>query len=377
MGRIVENLWDCQYCGTHGNRGRDYVCPNCGKTRDESVKFYLPGTITYYDKPIEKGPDWFCPYCNSYNKHSAKNCKNCGAEKDGTKNYFEILTEQGRTPDLKKEKINSHKENISPMEVVKAPIMPTVPSPCTYPKVVKKVRHFNIQWSWQRFFAILILLIIIGGIFLAIPRWKTITVDSLEWQREIEIETNTLIEEDDWSVPGDAVEVLYTRREIHHYDHVIDHYQTITETKSRQVLDGYDTYYTYRDLGNGFSEEVEHSTPRYRTEYYTETHEEPVYRDDPVYRTKYYYTVWRYIYDHSETSSGINNEPYWPEYQFVGDQREGARHEKYIVNYIDKKGNPARYNLQDQALWQSMAVGKTYRVKVSLGYIIEIKDEMN
>lgn len=376
MGRIVENLWDCQYCGTHGNRGRDYVCPNCGKTRDESVKFYLPGTITYYDKPIEKGPDWFCPYCNSYNKYSSNNCKNCGAERSN-QNYFDIQQKR-EEPKVEKYEIELPKRQINPVPVTYHTPTATINIPKKeMPRVEKKVRHLNIQWSWQRFFAILILFIIIGGIFLAIPRWKTITVDSLEWHREIEIETNTLIEEDDWSVPSDAVEVLYTRREIHHYDHVIDHYQTITETKSRQVLDGYDTYYTYRDLGNGFSEEVEHSTPRYRTEYYTETHEEPVYRDDPVYRTKYYYTVWRYIYDHSEISSGINNEPYWPEYQFVGDQREGTRHEKYIVNYTDKKGNSAQYNLQDQALWQSMVVGKTYQVKVSLSYIIEIKDEMN
>lgn len=376
MGRIVENLWDCQYCGTHGNKGRDYVCPNCGKTRDESVKFYLPGTITYYDKPIEKGPDWFCLYCNSYNKYSAKNCKNCGAEHNN-QSYFDIQQKR-EEPKVEKYEIELPKRQINPVPITYHTPTAVINVPKKeMPRVEKKVRRLNIQWSWQRFFAILILFIIIGGIFLAIPRWKTITVDSLEWQREIEIETNTLIEENDWSVPSDAVEVLYTRREIHHYDHVIDHYQTITETKSRQVLDGYDTYYTYRDLGNGFSEEVEHSTPRYRTEYYTETHEEPVYRDDPVYRTKYYYTVWRYIYDHSETSSGINNEPYWPEYQFVGDQREGARHEKYIVNYTDKKGNPAQYSVKNQTLWQLMVVGETYQVKVSLNYIIEIKDEMN
>lgn len=93
MGKIVEMAWDCQYCGTRGNRGRDYVCHNCGKTRDESVKFYLPQTIQAYTKPIEAGPDWYCPYCNSYNRHSVNNCHNCGAER-GVKNYFNIQKER-------------------------------------------------------------------------------------------------------------------------------------------------------------------------------------------------------------------------------------------------------------------------------------------
>ena len=372
MGRIVENLWDCQYCGTRGNRGRDYVCPNCGKTRDESVKFYLPETITYYDKPIEKGPDWYCPYCDSYNRYSSNNCKNCGAERSN-QNYFDIQQ--------KKEK---------PKDEIELPQRLIDPAPITYhtptvivnlpkkeiPKVEKKIRRLNIQWSWKRFFAFLILLLIIGTIIAAIPRWETITVNSSSWKYQIDIETNTLVEESDWSTPSDAVEVLYTRREIHHYDQVIDHYKTVTETKSRQVLDGYDTYYTYRDLGNGFSEQVAHQTPKYRTEYYTETHQEPVYREDPVYRTKYYYTVWRYVYDHTETTTGdYTIEPYWADYTFIGDQRESGRREIYQINFNDKNEKTVTYYVKDYDLWKKLTPGGTYYVKVSLKHIIEIKGD--
>ena len=89
MGVIVEMAWDCQYCKTKGNRGRDYVCPNCGKTRDESVKFYVPSNVEEYNKPIEKGPDWFCSYCNSYNAFSRYSCKNCGSPRS-KRNYFDI-----------------------------------------------------------------------------------------------------------------------------------------------------------------------------------------------------------------------------------------------------------------------------------------------
>lgn len=231
----------------------------------------------------------------------------------------------------------------------------------------------------KRVIAIIILCaIILTGVIIgiaAIPRYKTITVDCMSWRREIIIETNTLVKDSDWSVPTDAVEVLYTRREIHHYDHVIDHYKTVTEQKSRQVQDGYDITYTYRDLGNGFAEQVEHKTPRYRTEYYTETHEEPVYRDDPVYRTKYYYTIWRYIYDHTVTTSGTREtDPFWGEYVFVGDQREGGRREYYELTYL-KKDKIKTATIKDIDMWYQFEIGQTYQVKMSFNSILEIKGE--
>lgn len=230
------------------------------------------------------------------------------------------------------------------------------------------------NFPWKRIIAAIILLAIVIVGIAAIPRYKTLTVEAKSWKREIVIETNTLVKEDDWSVPKDAVEVLYTRREIHHYDHVIDHYKTVTEQKSRQVQDGYDITYTYRDLGNGFAEQVEHRTPKYRTEYYTESHEEPVYRDDPVYRTKYYYTIWRYIYDHTVTTSGTEKEdPYWGSYTFVGDQREGGRTENYQLTYL-RKNREKTAHIKDIDMWYQLEVGKTYHVKMSFNSIIEIKE---
>lgn len=230
----------------------------------------------------------------------------------------------------------------------------------------------------KRVVAIIILAAIIlglgGVVFAAWPRYKTLTVEDMSWRREIDIETNTLVEDSGWSVPADAVEVLYTRREIHHYDHVIDHYKTVTEQKSRQVFDGYDVTYTYRDLGNGFAEQVEHKTPKYRTEYYTETHEEPVYRDDPVYKTKYYYTIWKYIYDHTVTTAGNRDiDPYWGEYTFIGDQREGGRRETYQLIYL-KKDKEKTANIKDIDMWYQFNIGETYKVKMSFNSILEIKE---
>lgn len=411
MGRIVENLWDCPYCESKGIRGGITACPNCGRARTKETKFYLPDQITsYVETPIEKGPDWMCPYCDSYNRYSATHCSQCGAAKGKHKTYFDILQERGVKPDLKKpsndttssddtytnsaeyepsmtahEPRRSHKSYTSSAEHFDTyhdttdnafETHYTPPSTSRYRTSIKETIN-----NHHRLFSI------IGGILLGtlivclcigifIPKTKALTIQQTAWTRSIEIEKNRLVEESDWSVPSDAVEVIKSQREIHHYDKVIDHYETVTEQKSRQVFDGYDISYSYRDLGNGYSEQIENRTPRYRTEYYTETHQEPVYRNNPVYRTKYYYTVWRYVYDHTETASGNSDTigatvPNWPTYRLIGDQREGRRLETYTVTAADKKGNVKTYDV-GYDVWVQLKPNQTYNTKVSFGRITEI-----
>ncbi len=59
---------------------------------------------------------------------------------------------------------------------------------------------------------------------------------------------------------------------------VIDHYEEHEVQRSRRVMDHIETYYTYEDDGNGHMIETPHERPVYRTEYYTETILEPVYK---------------------------------------------------------------------------------------------------
>ena len=92
--RIVEAYWDCSYCGTKGISGVKHKkhCPNCGHPQDKGVEFYLKPQNVYIDgaeaEDYKKGPDWVCNYCNSYNNQKFIYCCNCGASKDGTKDYF-------------------------------------------------------------------------------------------------------------------------------------------------------------------------------------------------------------------------------------------------------------------------------------------------
>ncbi len=124
-------------------------------------------------------------------------------------------------------------------------------------------------------------------------------------------------------------------------------------------------------MGNGYFQSVEHSTPRYRTEYYTETREEPVYISVPVYETKYYYTIWTWVYDRTETADGTAD-PYWPEIADDGNERVGARAEKYTVTCELKKDRVQTYDCGYE-IWSAMEIGDSYTITVRLGEITEIK----
>ena len=45
------------------------------------------------------------------------------------------------------------------------------------------------------------------------------------------------VDEDGWSLPSGA-DLLYTRSEIHHYNHVLDHYETRTRSYQERVQSG-------------------------------------------------------------------------------------------------------------------------------------------
>ena len=345
---IIQGYWDCPYCGNEGIPGKEQTCPSCGKTRSAETKFYMKEKTPVADESkVEKGPDWFCPYCDSYNSHSATHCKNCGHEREATdQDYFAKREEQAQ----KQEKQAADRERV---------ISGSQPRQKRSPKRLISI--------------LLILALIIGGIsLLTAPRDRGVTVTDRFWERSVEVEEYRLVEESDWILPADAVELLRTEREIHHYDSVLDHYETVTETRSREVLDGYDTYTTYNDMGNGYFETEEHSVPRYRTEYYTETYEEPVYVQVPVFETKYYYTAQRWVYDRTETVSGSGaGDAYWPDIPFGDTLRQGQTQESYSVA-CEAKGKQYTYTC-DYPIWSSMEIGRSYTVRVDSGRILELK----
>lgn len=125
--------------------------------------------------------------------------------------------------------------------------------------------------------------------------------------------------------------------EFHHYQSVLDHYETRTREVARERLSHYEYSTTLIDMGNGYFEEETISTPVYETYYETEEYQEPIYRDEPVYAMKYYYDIDRYVYERSVNTSGNDKEPYWGEVKLNYDERVSKRNEEYKISGISTK----------------------------------------
>ena len=86
MGKLVEGLWDCPFCGNKRIRAGQKTCPSCGHPQDENTKFYMPDEIKYVSDEeaakISRNPDWQCSFCGSLNSDNLDSCANCGATKE-------------------------------------------------------------------------------------------------------------------------------------------------------------------------------------------------------------------------------------------------------------------------------------------------------
>ena len=349
MAKLVMGYWDCPICGTKGIRGDVQNCPSCGRARGD-VKFYMKnytegeireenerGDIEYLSeeeaKYVSNNPDWYCSFCNSLNSDNAEFCSNCGASrKDSESNYFD---------QLKKRKEREEAE------------LAAQPQPAAVPQKSSKKPLFIL--------AVVILAIIL--LFNYMNGNKTaggLKVTGLKWVRNINIEQNIQYSESAWSLPAGA-ELVETKEEFHHTESVLDRYEPREVQRSRQVLDHIETYYTYEDMGNGFLKEVPHEREVYRTEYYTETVQEPVYVPVPRYATKYYYTIWRWSSGRDVTASGDTHETAWPEYELAENEREGKRSEVYRFSVMDEKGGTAVYRLAESD-WMNINPGDSINI---------------
>lgn len=403
-GRIIEGFWNCQYCGTKKIRGGLRECPNCGKPRGIGTKFEMDMVNPNYVKPeiaktISKNPDWLCSFCESLNNDNDCNCISCGASKeDSEKNYFQMKAEKEKKEQAirdEEEKLNEEYEDMTSdlldeiLEDVEENHYTSSDS-CeeisTY-KINNK-NQFNFLTSVCSFVgdfvkninpmviigALASVLLIVGFIWLLIPKEDTLTVSQIKWERSISIEEERTVKEDGWSVPIGG-RTYKTTSEIHHYDQVLDHYETVTETKTRQVVTGYEDYVSgYRDLGNGYFEEIISSRPVYGTETYTETRQEPVYISVPVYQTYYYYEIEKWFHCRSIDTSGEDKNPYWGEVSLGIKEREGSKSERYIIIATNKDGEVNNYTLNFSD-WETINIGDVLKVKVYLFNQIEILDK--
>ena len=415
----VYSYWKCKSCGSI-IRGDLRTCPNCGTTIANDVKYLMPdnpevvramndgtiltkGEVTTDEKGIKAeivdesdyrdGENWLCTSCGCQNFSNAVRCEGCGAARSGmtyfndtdddteeeqievSKGYGYYTTSDGCIIPMhlneRKSKTFDEEESKDEELISEDKTDSKEETPCRENKfkhLLKAITH-NIKEFFRGVepkYVIITALICFSITFLVWLFWpvtRTAVVEGFSWEYSIAVDKYTECHESDWSLPAGA-KLEYTREEIHHYDHVLDHYETKTRQCSREVQDGYDT--EYRDLGNGQVEVVR--TPRYRTEYYTETYEEPVYKNVPVYRTKYYYEIGRWKVVDYLTTTNEDKSPYWADTDLpesvsnpvYGDMRQGTRYTTYYVYLYNDEDYTITTNYDT---WMKLQVDQTITYK--------------
>lgn len=340
--RILEGLWDCKYCGTDKIGGLTKHCPCCGHPQDTDIEFYLGEEKKYLEDDIAKeygqGADWVCPYCGALNRTHYKFCATCGSAKDeGNKDYFQAQ--------------QAKQEQAAQRQAANQPAQP------------KKKGGKG-----------LLILIALAAIlfFIFMPRSADTQVTAKSWSRSVDVQVEKTVQESDWEVPAGG-RLVSQQQEIHHYDSVIDHYETRTRQVAERVYDGQDEHVEHINNGDGTFTEHVYYTDRYRTEYHDETYEAPVYVQVPRYATKYTYDIERWVYDRTLKEEGTDDEPKWPELTLGDKERKGDTAERYTVVLTDKKGTS--YTCQIAlSLWEQLKVGESVKITTVAGGVSKIND---
>lgn len=336
MSNLVEGLWDCKYCGAKGIGGLTKHCPSCGHPQDEDTKFYLGEVKKHLDDATAenygKGSDWLCSYCDSLNRFDAEVCSNCGAAREENRgDYFTKDEKPAEEPEA-------------------APVKKRSPL-----KLLAIIAAVIVAFA-----------AIIG--FATRSKDTSSQVEGKSWSRSIAVETLQTVKESGWSVP-EGGETYSTAQEVHHFDQVLDHYETVEVKKSREVLDHYDEDTEYEDNGDGTFSEITVTTPVYRTEYYYETEQQPVYTNVPVMATKYYYTIDRWVETRTVETSGEDNTPAWGKTALRSEgEREGAKTEEYVLNLTTDKGKTYEVKVTED-FWNSLHEGDSIDITVKSGKV--------
>lgn len=341
---VYVGRWDCNTCGYKGILGPETQCPNCGANRPKGVVFYQAAEKDIVQDPdilkkAKAGADWRCSYCGGHNKAWQKQCTTCGNQK----------SVQGGDKDL---------------EVVDYTLATTP----TSGKIEKnRVRHPEQQTTspkrnkWKRWVFGSIGLFFVLIFLLGYTRQSTVKVVDFEWSRTIAVEQNIEVIEEDWSVPQGG-RVLSEFRAIHHYDKILEGYETRTRTVQEAV--GTEEYVCgTRSLGNGYMEDKYCTRTIYESR--EETYEEPIYRKEPVYRQKYSYAIFRWKPDSPIITSGRSQTPMWGDTEQIENNpqlRISKRAGTYTILVQDKDEKIHKEEIPF-GKWRTLEIGQTLQSK--------------
>jgi ribosomal protein L37E len=357
---IREGRWDCARCGTRGLLGRDTECSGCGGARPKDVRFYLPEeeaavSDAARQAQAEAGADWICEHCGSSTRATRAECQQCGAGRGSS--AAQQVRDYGMDEVPRDGSASSRSAAAAAGRAAAAA-----------PTARQQARPRSIGRLVGGAMLVVLCLVLVSQ-----WRSKPFEVDGqvakTSWERAIEFEEYRTLVESDWTVPPGG-RMLTSSQEVRRHDKVRDGYTT--EQRTRRVKAGTEEYVCGQtDMGNGYFQDKLCTRDVYETESYTER--VPRYREVPVYDTKYSYEIERWVEGRIARSSGMNDPPSWAEAAPSGArERERGRSERYIVHFLDHRGQAFDKTLSEPE-WSAFTAGSDVRLRVNRrGQLLEV-----
>ncbi|HLL55693.1 MAG TPA: hypothetical protein VK447_19185, partial [Myxococcaceae bacterium] len=337
--RIIEGTWNCTSCETRDIKARHKSCPSCNNPRESGKEsdFDFGGTTASGastlqtvtdDKALDlanAGADWFCHYCGTGNRGDKAQCRNCGAQRDGTEKSL---------PDEEASKA-------PPSPAAFAAKQPKARRPPPPPPVAEKPR--SRLWLYVASGVVMLCFFVF---------WATRTheangrVAGKSWTRIVHREVFSRVTKRGWQdslYPSRAVmpvnggggsggveDIRDCSRRQRGTRQVADGTERVCRTKTRREKCGTEEKCEVKKLKNGFAKETCRDVARYCDKSYQDCRTETRYRSEPVYGTECAYTTWEWVSADSPRLSGEGDSPRWPEVR-AGPLDRFSREEKYTV----------------------------------------------
>ena len=397
MATII-GYWDCAYCGSKKLLGTLQDCPNCGRKRPRSTKFYMSGedvdikditseaTVREFSR---RKADWVCPYCDGLNSSLEELCTSCGAGKtDHT--YFDEHRPEPNTEakSIKQLAVDLHMNEITPelpideelepkyVEYIEADLQATEIIHKTFSREQAKPRIPIKQILTYSLIGLLLIASLVGIVYLCIPKQVSLEVQAIEWYYNQTVEECQTFVEEGWSLPYNARKLTSERR-WYGTEQVLDYYDT--ETYTVREITGYERVqdgYTYEDNGNGTFDKQ----PKYKNEpvyeYVTKTRQVPVYKDEDVYKTWYKYEIDRWITVRHVDSAGTTHDTYWAEVALAEKERSVRGAQTYIIRarLVDNEDQSLKEFHMSEAEWRQVNPGDIIECDVYITGNIKLKE---
>jgi hypothetical protein len=385
VAETFEMLWDCPACGSTKLLGVTHrYCPGCGHPQDHDRR--------YFPKEGERVPtayrgcaaDKVCHACSTACGASDANCFGCGSPLAGAKQVHvrrSIADGAGETGAQAKAEHEARKaaRRLTSGTGVRTdghkvsgvvPMSPTwvrdqvIDNATTQSEPISRVTLADlypepepaVPRRWRPNATVLVIagIVVLAASILVMLLWKrdaVLEVTGHQWERSIEVERYSAVEDRAWcsSMPHDAYSVS-RRSEVHHTDRVAD-------GEDCRTISGSESCST-RDNGNGSASRVCTKTPD-RRECTTR------YKEVKRYSDRCYFTVDRWRTTRTARASAWNLAPVWPETKHkacdatrLGCERPGDRLETYTLTLVETGEEEEHACEFGEEKWASFTVGQ-------------------